>query len=99
MSTPSRRPLYIYAITVVIVVALAYLSYELGRFRAGYSIIDHRRELAAYEQRLAAQAAEADELRSQLAILKTGREIDDETYSQVKANLSDLQSRIQTQEE
>jgi cell division protein FtsL len=99
MSRASRRPLYVYAVAVVIAIAGAYLSFELGRVRAGYSIIDHRREIADWERRLREQTAEADELRSQLAILKTGREIDDETYSQVKANLSDLQARIQAQEE
>jgi hypothetical protein len=91
--------LYVYAVTVAIVVAVGYLCFELGRFRAGYSVIDHRREIAALEQRLGGHATEADELRSQLAILKTGREIDDETYAQVKANLGDLQARIQAQEE
>ena len=99
MSRPSRRPLYVYAVTVAIVVAVGYLCFELGRVRAGYSVIDHRREIAALEQRLGGHATEADELRSQLAILKTGREIDDETYAQVKANLGDLQARIQAQEE
>ena len=99
MTRSSRRRLYVSAITVLIVLAGAYLCFELGRFRAGYSLIDHRREIADWERRLGEQTAEADELRSQLAILRTGREIDDETYSQVKANLSDLQARIQAQEE
>lgn len=99
MSRATRRPLYVYAVAVVIAIAGAYLSFELGRVRAGYSIVDHRREVADGERRLREQTAEADELRSQLAILKTGREIDDETYSQVKANLGDLQARIQAQEE
>jgi len=91
--------LYVYAVAVVIAIAGAYLSFELGRFRAGYSLIDHRREVADWERRLREQTVEVDELRSQLAILRTGREIDDETYSQVKANLGDLQARIQAQEE
>jgi len=99
MRRASRRPLYVYAITVLLLIAGAYLSFELGRFRAGYSFIDHRREVADWERRVREQTAEADELRSQLAILKTGREIDDETYAQVKANLGDLQARIQAQEE
>ncbi|HZF29700.1 MAG TPA: DUF6776 family protein [Gammaproteobacteria bacterium] len=99
MSRASRRPLYVYAVAVVIAIAGAYLSFELGRFRAGYSLIDHRREVADWERRLREQTVEVDELRSQLAILRTGREIDDETYSQVKANLGDLQARIQAQEE
>ncbi|HET8699300.1 MAG TPA: DUF6776 family protein [Gammaproteobacteria bacterium] len=99
MKRPARRPLYVYAIAAAIALAGAYLSFELGRFRAGYSLIDHRREVADWQRRLAEQAAEADELRSQVAILKTSREIDDETYAQVKANLSDLQARIQAQEE
>jgi hypothetical protein len=48
---------------------------------------------------LDAERATSDELRRQLAIFETSKEIDRETYSQVEANLADLQAQIQAQEE
>ena len=41
----------------------------------------------------------SDELRRQLAIFETARDIDRETYSQVESTLGDLQAQIQAQEE
>ncbi len=87
-----------YAIGMVLV-AGAYLSFELGRNRAGYSIVDHRRSLAALREQLGAERATSEELRRQLAIFETSKEIDRETYSQVEANLTELQAQIQAQEE
>jgi hypothetical protein len=99
MKRPSGRPIYVYAITVVVVLAAAYLCFELGRYRAGYSVVDHRRQLAAASARALEGSTAAEELRRQVAILETSREIDRETYAQVEANLSDLQAQIQAQEE
>lgn len=93
------RPVSLYALAVVLVIAGGYLCFELGRYEAGYSLIDHRRAVADYEARLAKRQADEDELRRQLAILKTSGSIDRETYSKVEANLADLQARIQSQEE
>lgn len=101
MSTAPRhgRPFWVNALGVIVLVAGAYLCFELGRYEAGYSLLDQRHQSENYNERLHKQAAEAEELHRQLAILKTSREIDKETYSQVEATLSDLQSRIQSQEE
>ncbi len=99
MTRPTGRPLYAYAIALLLLAAGGYLCFELGRYQSGYSVVDHRRQTAAYDERITAQADTEEELRRQLAILKTSREIDRETYSQVEANLTDLQARIQAQEE
>jgi hypothetical protein len=98
MNHRSGRSWLVYAIGIVLI-AGAYLLFELGRNRAGYSIIDHRRSIAALRDQLGAERATSDELRRQLAIFKTSKEIDRETYSQVEANLTDLQAQIQAQEE
>lgn len=98
MSRRSRRwPSY--AVAGALLLAGAYLCFELGRYEAGYSLIDHRRVEAALKEQLAQQRAAADELRRQIAIFETSRRIDQETYSQIQANLADLQARIQSQEE
>lgn len=93
------RPLWVYVSGLVIVLAGAYLCFELGRYEAGYSVIDERHAVSGYESRLADAKAANEELRRQLAILKTSQNIDKETYSRVEANLADLQARIQSQEE
>jgi hypothetical protein len=93
------RPVLIYVVSVLLVLATAYLSFELGRYRAGYSVLDHRREMAGLAGSLSQEQASNDELRRQLAIATTSGEIDRETYSQVESNLGDLQAKIQAQEE
>jgi hypothetical protein len=88
-----------YVPVALVVVASLYLMYELGRYRAGYSILDHRRERADLVAKLADEQAVSEELRRQLAIGETSSEIDRATYDQVKTELGDLQARIQAQEE
>jgi hypothetical protein len=89
----------VYLTGVIVVIAGAYLSFELGRYQSGYSVMDHRRTIAAVREQLDAERAVSDELRRQLAIAQTSKEIDRETYSLVEANLADLQAQIQAQEE
>lgn len=95
----AARPLWMYAVGIVLVVAGAYLAFELGRYESGYSVIDHRRAVAALNEQLADERATSDELRRQIAIFETSREIDKETYARIQANLAALQARIQSQEE
>jgi hypothetical protein len=95
----TRRVAVVYGVALVLVLAFGYLCFELGRYEAGYSVLDQRRAGAAYRQQLSDERAAAEELRRQLAILETSREIDRETYAQVEADLGELQARIQAQEE
>src|SRR5262252_727989 len=88
-----------YAVAGVLLLAGAYLCFELGRYQAGYSMIDHRRVVSELKEQIGQQRMAADELRRQIAIFETSRRIDQETYSQIQANLADLQAKIQTQEE
>jgi hypothetical protein len=99
MARGTGKPVWSYALAVLTLGAALYLSFELGRYRSGYSILDHRRETAALDQRLAEERSASDELRRQLAIAETASDIDRATYSQVESTLADLQARIQAQEE
>jgi hypothetical protein len=76
-----------------------YLSFELGRYHSGYSLLDHRRERARLTTELAEERVVSDELRRQLAIAETAGDIDRATYSEVESSLAELQAQIQTQEE
>ncbi len=93
------RPPWVYVLGLAIVLAGAYLCFELGRYEAGYAVIDERHAMSDYESRLAERQAANEELRRQLAVAKTSQDIDRETYSRVEANLAELQARIQSQEE
>ncbi len=99
MTSRPSRPAWVYAAAVLVAAGCLYLSYELGRYQGGYSIIDHRRERADLTAKLAEEQGVSDELRRQLAIGETASEIDRETYAQVETTLGDLQAQIQAQEE
>jgi uncharacterized protein DUF6776 len=99
MTARSGRPAWVYVVVALVAGGSLYLSYELGRYRSGYSILDYRRERAQLTQELADERGVSDELRRQLAIGETSNEIDRATYAQVETTLADLQAQIQTQEE
>jgi hypothetical protein len=87
------------ALGAVVGLAAIYLAFELGRYRADYSVLDHRRETTQLRRDLEAERGAAEELRRQVALLETSRDIDSKTYSDIEASLSELESRIQAQEE
>jgi len=98
--TPGHlRPLFLSIFAVLVIAAGLYLSYELGRDRAGYSLLDERRQTEIYEAEIARLELAVEDLRRQQAIFETSREIDRETYARVESNLSQQQARIQAQEE
>ena len=99
-SFPSGRRVVLFsAAALAVLVGTGYLVFELGRYQGGYSALDQRREQGALQQIISQQTADADELRRQITVLQTSQEIDRETYALVESNLSELQVRIQSQEE
>lgn len=98
-----RRPAGAWMLLPVIAVALiggiAWLGYELGRLYSGYSILDHRRDVAEFEQRSVQLEETIEELGREIAILETSREIDRATYAQLETDLGRLQAELQTSEE
>ncbi len=93
------RSTIVYLVSAALLVSGSYLLYELGRYHGGYSLLDQRRERVEAETALAERDASIEELRRQVTLLETSREIDRETYAEVEKNLSQLQARIQAQEE
>jgi Family of unknown function (DUF6776) len=89
----------LFAISALLVGAVAYLSFELGRYEAGYSKFDERRHIGDLTKTIAARDAEIEELNRNLAILETSHDIDAETYETIRANFTQLQEKIQAQEE
>jgi hypothetical protein len=86
-------------LVVAVIIGGAYLSFELGRYQAGYSLLDARRQNEQFNALVGGSAATIDDLQRQVARLETSREIDRETYATIEADLAGLQARIQAQEE
>ena len=76
MAGSSSRQTWVYAAMSFVAASALYLTYELGRYQAGYSLLDHRRERAGFAASLAEEKEAGDELRRQLAISETAAEID-----------------------
>lgn len=78
---------------------VGFLVYELGRYRAGYSLLDAQAERRDLRAQVAGLEQTNEALRRRIAVLETSTEVDQEAYAQVEANLGELQARIQSQEE
>ena len=91
------RLVIIRAALVLFVALLCYLVFEFGRIQANYNIIDATKERKAYEDRIAGLNGEIVSLKEQVARLETDRDIDRESYKEVEASLTSLQSKIQEQ--
>ena len=98
-ATTHSRSVIVYLVGATLLASSGYLLYELGRFQGGYSFLDQRKERAGAEEALAERDSTIEVLGRQLTVLETSREIDQETYAEVEKNLSQLQARIQAQEE
>jgi len=84
------------AVTIAIVVGI-YLVFEFGRIQAGYNITDAVEEKLAYKNEIRSLERQIAELKQEIALFETHREIDQEAYKVVETNLIDLQRKIQEQ--
>ena len=81
----------------VLFVLGAYLTFEFGRLQARYNVVDAAAERREFEQRIAGLEDTISDLKQEVALLETHRDIDTEAYQAVEANLTDLQRKIQEQ--
>ena len=84
------------AVLVAILVG-GYLTFELGRMQAGYSIVDTTTQQQALREQIASLDGEIVMLREEIALQETHRDIDREAYKDVESSLADLQQKIQEQ--
>ena len=81
----------------VVVVIFGYLVFEFGRIQANYNIVDAGIERQAYEDNIAALESTIAELKQEVALLETHRDIDRAAYKDVETSLNALQEKIQEQ--
>ena len=91
------RTLLFRVLVVALVAVSTYLVFEFGRIRAGYDIVEVASIRQAYEDHIAQLDDEIVELKQEVAILKTNREVDRKSYEEVEASLGTLQAKIQEQ--
>lgn len=82
---------------VALVLISAYLVFEFGRIKAGYSIVEVFSVHQAYEDHVANLDNEIAELHQNIALLETHREIERIAYQEVEVSLLGLQAKIEEQ--
>jgi len=85
------------AVIVALVFVSAYLVFEFGRIKAGYDIVEIGNISQAYEDQIMQLDNKIIELKQEVALLETNREVDRVSYGEVEAGLAALQAKIQEQ--
>lgn len=74
--------------------AVLYLSFELGRYDAGFRVVDSVRGALSASSRIRGLEALNEKQRAQLEAAEVARRVDREGYKQVERSLGDMQSQI-----
>jgi hypothetical protein len=90
---PKRRAL-LWAMAALLTIGILYAAFELGRYDAGFRVVDSVRGALAASARIRALEAENGTQRRQLEAAETARRVDREGYAQVERSLGDMQSQI-----
>lgn len=93
-STPKRRRVLIGS-AAALVLMLLYGAFELGRYDAGYRVLDSVRGALSANERIRQLESEIERQRAQLAAAEVARGVDREGYKQVEQSLGDMQSQIE----
>jgi hypothetical protein len=92
-TAPRRRAWLLTGIVLVLLFAV-YAIFELGRYEAGFRVIDSVRGALAASSRIRALEADNSRLRTELEAVDVARRVDQEGYRQVQRSLGDMQSQI-----
>ena len=87
------RTIMVRGLVSVLIVAAGYLVFEYGRINAGYDVVDAAAERQAFEDHIQTLNDEIADLKQEVAMLETHREVDREAYKDVEASLVTLQAK------
>src|SRR5271163_752781 len=90
---PKRRAV-LWAGVGLLTLGILYAAFELGRYDAGFRVVDSVRGALAASARIRSLEAENGNQRRQLEAAETARRVDREGYAQVERSLGDMQSQI-----
>lgn len=85
------------AVVVLLIIVSGYLVFEYGRIRAGYDTVEAGNIRQAYDDHITRLDTDIIELKQEVALLETNREVDRESYKEVEAGLAALEVKIQEQ--
>src|SRR5260221_1322809 len=89
-----RRRAVLLASSVLLALAVIYGAFELGRYDAGFRVVDSVRGALSASARIRRLEAENSRQREQLEAAEVTRRVEREGYRQVERNLGDMQSQI-----
>jgi hypothetical protein len=89
-----RRRAVLLGSAALLAVAVVYGAFELGRYDAGFRVVDSVRGALSASARIRELEAENGRQREQLAAADVARRVDREGYRQVERSLGDMQSQI-----
>jgi hypothetical protein len=90
---PKRRAL-LWGGAVLGTLVILYAAFELGRYDAGFRVVDSVRGALSASARIRGLEAENEKQRTQLEAADVARRVDREGYKQVERSLGDMQSQI-----
>lgn len=89
-----------WAVTLAVVAAIGlagYLSFEFGRIQADFNVVDARDDRKSYENRIKTLEQEVVQLKQEIEVQLTHRNIERATYEDIESSLASLEIKIQEQ--
>jgi hypothetical protein len=91
--TPTRHAVLL-TLAALAALGVLYAAFEVGRYDAGFRVVDSVRGALTASARIRGLEAENAKQRTQLAAAEVARRVDNEGYKQVQRSLGDMQSQI-----
>jgi hypothetical protein len=89
-----KRLAVLWTVGVLLAGTILYSAFELGRYDAGFRVVDSVRGALSASRRIRTLESENENQRRQLEAAETARRVDREGYAQVERSLGDMQSQI-----
>jgi hypothetical protein len=89
-----RRRAVLQGLAALSGLTVLYLAFELGRYEAGFRVVDSVRGALSASARIRGLEALNEKQRAQLEAAEVARRVDREGYKQVERSLGDMQSQI-----
>ena len=89
-----KRHAMLWTLAALLTAGILYAAFELGRYDAGFRVVDSVRGALSASRRIRSLETENENQRRQLEAAETARRVDREGYAQVERSLGDMQSQI-----
>jgi hypothetical protein len=90
---PKRRAVLL-GLAVLSGLAVLYMTFEFGRYEAGFRVVDSVRGALSASARIRELETENEKQRGEIEAAEVARRVDREGYKQIERSLGDMQSQI-----